>query len=246
MQTIKTGIQLYSVREPLSEDFVGTLQALAGMNIQGVEFAFFYGGMEPAELAELLKKLNLETCSIYESIDNLCDTDHKVYGYAAALGCKYLTMGFSLQELKDDLASCLEKTKKACAAAKTEDITLCYHAHAHEFAKFKGEYYLDILLKEVPDMAFEADTAWIKAGGENIVGYMQKYADRIPMIHAKDLDADGNITELGNGVLDFKSVVDFARSSKVEWISYEQDTTKLTALESAEISLRYLNKIMDN
>ena len=244
MQTIKTGIQLYTVRKPLSKDFEGTLSALANMKIQGVEFAFFYGGMEPAELAELLKKLNLETCGIYEFIDNLCDTDHKVYDYANALGCKYLTMGFSLQELKDNLATCLEKAKKACAVAKTKNITVCYHAHAHEFERSNGEYYLDILLKEVPDIAFEADTAWIKAGGEDIVSYMQKHADRIPMIHAKDLDADRNITEMGNGVIDFKPVVDFAKTANVEWISYEQDITRLTALESAEISLRCLNEVL--
>ena len=244
MQTIKTGIQLFSVREPLSEDFEGTLRSLANMNIQGVEFAFFYGGMEPVELAELLKKINLETCGIYEGFDNICDADHKVYDYAGALGCKYLTSGFSLQELEDDLASCLEKAKKACAAAKTKNITICYHAHAHEFEKLNGEYYLDILLKEVPDMAFEADTAWIKAGGEVIVGYMQKHADRIPMIHAKDLDENGTITELGNGVIDFGAVVKFAKNANIEWISYEQDITTLTALESAEISLVYLNEIM--
>jgi len=244
MKTIKTGIQLYSVREPLSGDFEGTLKALANMDIQGVEFAFFYGGMEPIELAELLKNLNLETCGIYEAIDNICDAEHKVYDYAAALGCKYLTMGFSPKELKDNLATCIEKAKKACAAGKAKNITVCYHAHSHEFEEFNGEYYLDILLKEVPDMAFEADTAWIKAGGEDIVSYMQKYADRIPMIHAKDLDADGCITELGNGVIDFKSVVDFARTANVGWISYEQDVTKLTALESAKISLCYLNEIV--
>jgi len=244
MQTIKTGIQLYSVREPLVEDFAGTLNALADMNIQGVEFAFFYGGMEPMELAKFLKKLKLETCGIYEAIDNICDENHKVYDYATTLGCKYLTMGFTLQELKDDLATCLEKAEKACTVAKTKNITVCYHAHAHEFEKFNGECYLDILLKKVPDMAFEADTAWIKAGGEDIVSYMQKQVKRIPMIHAKDLDSDDNITELGNGVIDFDEVVDFAKTANVEWISYEQDTTKLTALESAKISLCYLNEII--
>ena len=244
MRTIRKGIQLYSVRGPLGKDFAGTLSALADMQIQGVEFAFFYGGMEPAELAGLLKKLNLETCGIYESIANLCDADHKVYAYAEALGCKYLTMGFSPGELDGDFATCIEKARQACVTAKAKNLTICYHAHAHEFKKLYGEYYLDILLKKVPDMAFEADTAWIKAGGEDIVKYMQKHADRIPMIHAKDLDTGGNITELGNGVIDFKPVVAFAGDANVEWISYEQDNTKLTALESAEISLRYLNKVI--
>ena len=245
MQTIKTGIQLYSVREPLSKDFEGTLRALNDMGIQGVEFAFFYGGMEPNELAELLRKLNLETCGIYESIDNLCNANHKVYNYAESLGCKYLTFGFNAKMIKEDFNNCIETCRKAVSTASSKAIKICYHAHAHEFEKLNGECYLDILLKEIPEMDFEADTAWIKAGGEDIDGYMGKYADRIPMIHVKDLDADENITELGNGVIDFKSVINFAKNANVEWISYEQDTTKLTALESAKISLSYLNKMIN-
>jgi len=31
-------------------------------------------------------------------------------------------------------------------------------------------------------MAFEADTCWIQQGGEDVVGYMKKYADRIPLL----------------------------------------------------------------
>jgi protein-tyrosine-phosphatase len=40
------------------------------------------------------------------------------------------------------------------------------------------------------------------------------------------------------------AVVAFARGAKIEWISYEQDNTELTALESAKISLCYLNEII--
>ena len=93
MNDIKIGIQLYTVREPLSKDFEGTLQKLAGMGIKGVELAFFYGGLEPAALAKLVKKLKIEVCGIYEGFDNLCNPAGKVYEYAQALGCKYLTSG---------------------------------------------------------------------------------------------------------------------------------------------------------
>ena len=181
---------------------------------------------------------------IYEKFNNLCDANHKVYDYAQALGCKYLTMGFNAKMIKEDFDNCLAICRKAAETANTKGMKVCYHAHAHEFEKFNDEYYLDILLKEVPNMAFEADITWIKAGGEDIVAYLKKHTERIPMIHVKDLDADGDITELGNGVIDFKPVVDFAKDANVEWISYEQDTTKLAALESAEISIQYLNRIM--
>ena len=243
MKDFKLGIQLYSVREPLAEDFRGTLEALVKMGIKGVELAFYYGDMEPAELADLMKELNLEVCGIYEHFPNLADETNKVYEYAKALNCKYLTSGLSLEMLKDDFESCVGMAKVACMTAEENRITICYHAHAHEFKKVDGEALLDKLFDAVPEMAFEADTAWIKCGGEDVVGYLEKYSDRIPLLHVKDVKADDSITELGNGVIDFKPVVEFARNSQVEWVSYEQDTSELTPLESAQISLDYLKQL---
>lgn len=243
MKDFKLGIQLYSVREPLAEDFRGTLEALTKMGIKGVELAFFYGDMEPAELADLMKELNLEVCGIYEHFPNLADKTSKVYEYAKALGCEYLTSGLSLEMLKDDFSGSVAISEKACAIAKENGMTICYHAHAHEFEKVDGEALLDKLFDAVPEMAFEADTAWIKCGGEDVVGYLEKYSDRIPLLHVKDVKADDSITELGNGVIDFKPVVEFARNSQVEWVSYEQDTSELTPLESAQISLDYLKQL---
>ncbi|MDP2932611.1 MAG: sugar phosphate isomerase/epimerase [bacterium] len=244
MNDLKVGIQLYTVREPLKHDFEGTLQKLAGMGIKGVELAFFYGGLEPDALAKLMKKLKMEVCGIYEGFDNLCNPDGKVYEYAGALDCKYLTSGLGLQAFKDDFAGCVAKFKKACAIAGSKGRTVCYHAHAHEFEKINGEYIMDKILADVPEMAFEADTAWIKCGGADPATYIKKHLNRIPLVHFKDVKADKTITELGNGVVDFPAVLRVIRGSKVGWISYEQDSTALTPLESTKISMDYLKKIL--
>lgn len=244
MRDIKVGIQLYTVREPLKQDFEGTLQKLAGMGIKGVELAFFYGGLEPAALAKLMKKLKMEVCGIYEGFDTLCNPAGKVYEYARALGCTYLTSGLGLQALKDDFAGCVAKFKKACIVAGSKGMTVCYHAHSHEFEKIDGEYILDKILAAVPGMAFEADTAWIQCGGADPAGYIKNHLARIPLVHFKDVKADKTITELGNGVVDFPAVLRVIRGSNVGWISYEQDSTVLTPLESTKISLDYLKKII--
>ena len=59
---------------------------------------------------------------------------------------------------------------------------------------------------------------------------MKKYADRIPLLHVKDTSIDGQVTELGNGIIDFKAVADFAKSNDIPWLSYEQDVTSLPGL----------------
>ena len=238
----KIGIQLYSVREALAEDFKGTLTKLAELGFRGVEFAFNYGGIAPAELADFLKEQNLQAIGIYENLDNICNPDAEVYAQTAALGCKHLTFGIGLAQLEEDLGKSLNICRKAVEVAASKGLTICYHAHAHEFKKFNGECYLDLLLNApgLETMAFEADTCWIQKGGENIIGYMKKYADRIPLLHVKDVTAEGLITELGNGVIDFKTVADFAKANDVPWLSYEQDITSLPGLESATVSIKHL------
>lgn len=246
MKKTQVGVQLYSVREALNKDFKGTLKKLSGLGFRGVEFAFNYGGIAPEELAEFLKELNLQAIGIYERLDNICNPDAEVYAQATALGCKHLTFGFGLAALEEDFEKCLDICRKAVEVAASKGLTICYHAHAHEFKKLNGEYYLDLLLNApgLEKMDFEADTCWIQQGGEDVIGYMQKYADRIPLLHVKDVSADGKITELGNGVIDFKAVVDFARANSIPWLSYEQDITDKPGLESAVISIEHLKNCM--
>ena len=242
MKETKIGIQLYSVRDALARDFEGTLIKLSKLGFSGVEFALNYGGIAPARLANFLKEQNLQAIGIYESIDNICNPDSEAYAQASALGCKHLTFGFNLGQLEDNFEQCLDICRKAVKTATSKGLIVCYHAHAHEFKKLKREYYLDRLLNApgLEAMAFEADTCWIQQGGEDIIGYMGKYAERIPLLHVKDVTVDGQITELGNGVIDFKAVADFAKVNNILWLSYEQDITSLPDLDSAIISIKHL------
>jgi sugar phosphate isomerase/epimerase len=242
----KIGIQLYSVREALAEDFKGTLIKLSKLGFRGVEFALDYGDMSPSELADFLSEQNLHAIGFYESIDNICNPDAEVYAQAAVLGCKYLTFGFAIKQFEENFEKCFKLCRKAVKTAANKGLRICYHAHAHEFKKFEGEYYLDLLLNApgLETMAFEADTCWIQQGGEDVIAYMEKYADRIPLLHVKDVTSKGQITELGNGVINFKAVADFAKINDIPWLSYEQDITSLPGLESATISIEHLKSCM--
>lgn len=243
MNKFKLGIQLYTVRDELGKDFAGTLRFLEEQGVQGVELAFHYGNHEPDELAEVLCNYGLETYSIYEGLDNIADADSKVYDYAKALNCKYLACGFSEVALKNNFEDCLDKLKKADQAAKSKGLTLCYHAHAYEFDKYDSRNYLEVILSET-DLLFEADTAWIYAGGEDVKAYLEKYQNKIPLIHIKDITANIDYTELGNGVVNFDEVIDFARNSQVEWLGYEQDFSKIGALESTKRSFKFIKNLL--
>lgn len=244
MADINLAIQLYSVREALKADFAGTLAKLQAIGFTGVELAFFYGGLTPAELAATLQKFSLQPCGIYESAAKLQDSEADVYQYAKVLGCQYLTLGFSPDRIKQDLDGCLRELKLAVQVAAGHGCKICYHAHSHEFARGGGRSYLERLLEETPGVLYEADTAWIHAGGEAVVPHLRKYAEIIPLLHLKDLTAQGRITELGNGVLDFTAVLEVVAETKICTMSYEQDSSDIGALESARISYEFIKHRM--
>ena len=54
------GLQLYSVRDLLKQDFAGTLQKIAAIGFKEVEFAGLFG-LAPADVKALLDKNGLTT-----------------------------------------------------------------------------------------------------------------------------------------------------------------------------------------
>jgi sugar phosphate isomerase/epimerase len=244
---LPVAIQLYSVRQELASDFRGTLQKIREIGYGAVELAFFYGGLAADELAVLLDELQLSVCGIYEQTANLCKADAEVYKYAAKLNCKYLTLGFSLKDLEERFHECQKLLRQASQTAAGHGLRVCYHAHAHEFQMPKGgrRSYLEQILQDTPNLLFEADTAWIKAGSpqSKIPDFLQQHAAIIPLLHLKDLDADGKITELGKGSIDFPAILG-SLNPNIEYLIYEQDYSSIGAMQSAKVSFQYLNNLL--
>ena len=246
MKDMKIGIQLYTIREPLQQDFKGVLKELAKLGCDGVEFAFNFGGMEPDELAAFMKNLGLNTCGMHVRATDFDDPNNKTFDYAKALGCRYVTIsrGGKFSEILDDVvAQCAQVGKSAAERG----LQFTYHNHAAEFEKIGGEYALDLIYQRTNpcEVKAELDVYWVKKGGECPVRYIRKYTDRLPQIHMKDMDReDGSFTELGTGTVDLPGCVEAARDTICEWLIYEQDVCKRPQFESAKISLEYLKKLL--
>ena len=241
---MKIGIQLYTVREALNEDYKGVLAKLAKLGFNGFEFAWNYGDMSPDELAAFLKELNVEACGMHAPIDGMLDENNDNYAYAKAIGCKYITTSLCGEVAKDWMGT-IDKLGEAAKVAQKNGMTVTYHNHAQEFDKIDGKYALDILYDKLDASLVKAelDTYWIKKGGEDPVSYLTKYADRLPQIHLKDMDAtDGSFTEIGEGLMDLPGIFEVGNKAGSEWIIYEQDVCKRAAVESAEISINNLKK----
>jgi len=244
MGEIPLGIQLYTVRQLLDDDFKATVKALAEMGYQGVEFAWKYGGMSPDELAAFLNDLGLQVCGMHVSLAEIQDPSSEAYAYARALGSAYLTTSLAGEVAKDWPATIAEAAK-AGAAASSAGLTFTYHNHAQEFEKVEGACALDLFYDRTDPKQVQAqlDVFWIKTGGQDPADYIRKYPGRVPQVHLKDMDpVDGGFTEVGEGLIDIPGIYDAARQVGAKWMIVEQDTCKRPPLESARISIENLRK----
>ena len=90
MSRIPIALELYSVREDAAEDTVGTLEAVAKMGYEGVEFAGYYGH-SAEDLRKICDDLGLQIIGTHTGLDTLLgDQLQATIDYNQILGNKYL------------------------------------------------------------------------------------------------------------------------------------------------------------
>jgi len=90
MKKIHIGLQLYSVREDCARNMPGTLEAVANMGYEGVEFAGYHG-YSAEELSKILGDLGLKVAGSHVGIETLMGGElHETIEFNEALGNRYL------------------------------------------------------------------------------------------------------------------------------------------------------------
>lgn len=249
---MKTGVQLYSVREELAKDFAGTLRQVAALGYDGVEFAGLYGH-SAEEIKGLCAELGLEPISAHVPLfDLIDDTDNTMATYAA-IGCKYVVIPHMSADFLPghrDFHVLEENLPRVSAAAKEKGMQLLYHNHNFEFEKIGGEWALDVMYKVFPAgvLDTEIDTCWANVGGVDPAAYVKQYAGRAPVVHLKDFWQQGHITgklfdligvednapakgpndtfgfrPVGSGCQDMPAILKAAAEAGAGWVIVEQD-----------------------
>jgi len=125
---------------------------------------------------------------------------------------------------------------------KDAGMKLCYHNHSFEFEKKSGKTIYDLIFENSdPELVqIEMDLAWVVNAKVDPLKLMDRYRGRIPVLHCKDITADGTLAPVGKGVVPFKDIIPEAKRMGVEWYVVEQDNSRRPILEAIDISYRYL------
>ena len=209
----------------------------------------------PDYYRELLEKNHLELPAIHiggdflnrDAVAREIENTETYIRFAKELGCRYLYLSGVYRENKtaDDYH------QEACVYTEIgkrvsdSGLILCYHNHNWEFKN--GAEGMKILLDEVPAevMRLVPDVGWVTVGGYDPVQFLQENLDRVEALHFKDFTAENKFTELGTGIVDFKSVFDFIKDKKEDlWISAEQDKATHTPAESSAANAAFLRGLL--
>ncbi len=282
---LKVGIQLYSVRESLKADPYGTLAKVAEAGFKYLEAANHDAanddGVGFGVPADALKKSLADLgMSIVGSHINPLDPARipAVLDYHQELGNKQIGCDiefFPYQDMDYVMRRC-ELFNKVGELCQERGMRFYYHNHYMEFQKFGPENKCveDIIMENTdPGKVFlELDTYWVFRGGQNPIEYIQKYKDRLVLLHQKDfpseapqpidvydgiLNTNANIdmtvfgavknplcfTEIGTGILPIQDIIDTAQDCpNLEYIVLEQDHTQLPEIESINVSMNAFRK----
>lgn len=267
------GIQLYTVREETSRDLLGTLSALSNIGFREVELAGYYG-KSARELRTLLGDLNLKPTSAHQGLRDLLEDTPRKVEYVAELGVKHLVIPFpavpdnrfdnqpqgATQTIAnsmtlDDWRWIAEQLNKIGAVAKPAGITVGYHNHNMEFRTIDGVVAFDKLIEWTDPslVTIELDVAWAVAAGFDPIAYLTKHAQRISLLHIKDVkhgvpivvdEVKTTTTELGTGQVDWRKFFAACDASRIKHYFYEQEHWERPALDSARISYDYLSETL--
>jgi len=245
----KWGIQLYTFRDALENDAMGTLKKIAALGIKEIESARSdkgnYYGLKPEEMKSACNDLGMKLVSGHVHLD---DQWEDTMDQAVASGQEYLicsTMPSEGQTV-DNYKKVADMFNKAGAACKERNLKFGYHNHEYEFETKDGQVLYDVLLKNTdPNLVYmELDLGWVVATGNNPVDYFEKFPGRFPLWHLKDMNiAEKRSTEFGKGGMDIASILKNEEKSGVKHIFIEQEEYTHNAFESMEENMKYLDNI---
>lgn len=199
--TVRIGLQLYSVRESLSEDPWGTLSQLSEAGFTTLEAANHHAredagvgfGVGAAELRAKLGDLDLRVIGCHI---NPLDVDilPRALDYQLELGNTQIGCDIEFYPLGDrDYVLRRAETFNAIGElCRDRGMRFYYHNHFQEFQRIGDETVYELVLENTDPalVQIEMDTYWMYRGGQDPLEWMRRYEDRVILIHQKDFTAN--------------------------------------------------------
>lgn len=243
------GLQLYTIRDAMAADVVGSLKRVADTGYKFLELAGYadrkFYGYEPADFKKLVNDMGMEILSSHTQVEaegitldnaKIMAEDH------AKLAVKYCLQPWVVPEARTTIAS----YQKMCAdwnkvggIMKENGIQFGYHNHNFEFDTVEGKVpFYDVFMVELDKelVTIELDLFWTTKAGQNPVEIFKKYPGRFQLFHMKDMwtneapffttDGVKDFAPVGAGVLNFKPILEARDIAGMKYLVVEEDLSR--------------------
>jgi sugar phosphate isomerase/epimerase len=217
------GVQMWSFREYLPKDLVGTLARVRALGFREVEGAGLWK-RTVGELRSALDAAGLRCQSAHMGFERLRDDSAGAFAEAKALGASWVVcpwISHDKEFTRDDALKSAEVFNKVAAAADAAGLRFAYHCHGYEMLPSPEGTRFDTLARNTDPkrVMFQVDVFHTLHGGADPVALINRYAARVKSLHLKDLKKGVAITKgtgtatpevdvpLGTGQVDWPAVL---------------------------------------
>jgi sugar phosphate isomerase/epimerase len=253
---IPVGLEMYSVRDELAKDVLGSVRTVAQIGYEVLEFFAPYLNWSVAQAKDvrtLMNDLGVRCNSTHNNGPAFtADGIAKAIELNGILGSRYLVMASApgrpgtvdaWKKVADQLTSVAEQLKPA-------GMRTGYHNHAPEFRQVEGKRPMDILAANTPkEVMLQFDVGTCVEAGQDPVAWIDANPGRINSVHCKDWAA-GPPTEkgyrvlFGEGECPWGRIFDAVeRAGGVEYYLIEQEGSRFSQFETAQRCLDNWKKL---
>lgn len=245
----RIGAQYFTLRDfcKTVDDFKRTCDKVSSIGYKIIQVSGT--PLEAEEMRPIIDEYGLQVVVTHKSYDDFVNRPDYIAEYNKTLGCEICGIG----SMPDEYRTCSNKVSEFIAGMNTaaerlreEGLYLGYHNHAFEFSRMDGGFMMDRLIKETnPEtVKFIVDTYWLQLGGQTPAEYIKKLSERAVAIHFKDVKPNFDYTvemaEIGQGSLDWDTIIAACEEAGAKWVLVEQDTCKRDPFESLKMSYEFL------
>ena len=253
------GIELYAVRGELVKDLPKTLQTVAKIGYEVVEFysPYFQWKFPYAkQVKTIMDDLGLRCLSTHNHIASFTqgETMDRAIELNQILGAKTLVMAIAPNGTRgaEGWKKLCGDLTKATEALVPHGLTAGFHNHASEWAKVEGDTrIMDILAANTPkEFVLQFDVGTCVEAGADPIAWIKANPGRIQSVHLKDWapgtrqEEKGYRVLFGEGVTPWKEIFTAAEAvGGVEYYLMEQEGSRYSEFETAEKCLATWKKM---
>jgi len=248
---IPIGLELYSVRNDLKKDLMGTVRSVAKLGYQCVEFYAPYYQWTTDYARQVRKELDDLGIYCYSTHNDFVSFSPEGIGKAIELnhilGTRYVVLAHP-GDVKgvDGWKQVAEKLNKANDAFKSNGLQAGYHNHDAEWRPVEGQKPIEILAANFDkSIMLQLDVGTCLSTGNDPVAWVEKNPGRIRSMHCKDWAPDkGYSVIFGEGAVPWAKLIATAEAvGGIEYYLIEQEGSRYSEIETAERCLKAFHEL---